>query len=349
MSLSLRVLFYSFLFLLAITSCQGQVDQKSNDEVAENAGSLPPGHELYGPYNKNNPNNEQGLEIMAWTNDIHEDKNGIMWFGTKGWGVIRYDGDTVVYISTEQGIAGDDVREIVEDKEGTLWFGTDGGVSRWQNGSFTNYTEADGLVNNDVHSMAIDSRGLIWIGTSQGLSNYNGLEFSTFDLPESEPDSVNFVMSNNMVHSIMEDSHEKLWFGTNGGAYIFDGNALDNLSEADGLCDNTVKSILEDRNGDFWFSTHNGGVCRWDGNTFTQIETDKNPSGSMASADLFEDSSGNIWLPIEGVFMFRYDGVTVEKMFEPQGCISHTLRCAYEDRKGRIWFGGWHGIYRYDG
>ncbi|MFT5596547.1 MAG: ligand-binding sensor domain-containing protein [Flammeovirgaceae bacterium] len=349
MKLSLRVLFFPFLFLLTITSCQGQVNEKSIAKEANTSSDLPPGHELYGYENGNNPKNEPGLEIRAWTNDIHEDKNGIMWFGTKGWGVIRYDGDTVVWISTEQGIAGNDVREIIEDKEGTLWFGTDGGVTKWQNGTITNYTEKDGLVNNDVHSMAIDSRGLIWIGTSQGLSNYNGLEFSIFELPESETDSVNFVMSNNMVHSIMEDSHEKLWFGTNGGAYIFDANTLENLSEADGLCDNTVKSILEDRNGDFWFSTHNGGVCRWDGNTFTPIETEKDPFGSMASADLFEDSSGNIWIPIEGVFMFRYNGDTIEKMFEPQGCISHTLRCAYEDSKGRIWFGGWNGLYRYDG
>ncbi len=152
---------------------------------------------------------------------------------------------------------------------------------------------------NDVHSLAFDSEGLLWIGTSQGLSTYDGSVFLTFDLPETESDSVNFVRSTNMVHSIMEDSKRNIWFGTNGGAYIFDGTNLDNLSEADGLCDNTVKSILEDHNGDYWFSTQNGGVCRWDGTAFTKVETEKDPYGSMASADLFEDSHGNVWLPIE--------------------------------------------------
>jgi ligand-binding sensor domain-containing protein len=330
-------------------SCQGQVNKKAIDKEANSSSELPQGHELYGYENGNNPNNEPGLEIRAWTNDIHQDESGTMWFGTKGWGVIRYDGDTVVYISTEQGLAGNDVREIAEDNEGALWFGTDGGLSKWQNGVFTNYTEADGLVNDDVHSLTFDSRGLLWIGTSRGLSNYNGLEFSTFDLPESESDSVNFVRSTNMVHSIMEDSHGDIWLGTNGGAFIFDGINLENISEANGLCDNTVKSILEDRHGDYWFSTQNGGVCRWDGTAFTKIETEKDPYGPMASADLFEDSAGNIWIPIEGVSMYRYNGDTLEKMFEPQGCISHTLRCAYQDREGRIWFGGWNGLYRYDG
>ena len=339
----------TLVFLFLVSACQGQVDQRTKSEVKENAGSLPTGHQLYGPYNKNNPNNEPGLEIMAWTNDIHEDQNGIMWFGTKGWGVIRYDGDTVIYISTAQGLAGNDVRDIAEDKDGALWLGTDGGLSKWENESFTHYTTKDGLVNNDVHSLAIDSRGLIWIGTAQGLSTFNGEEFSTFELPESESDSVNFVRSTNMVHSIMEDRKGNIWLGTNGGAYIFDGTNLDNLSEADGLCDNTVKSILEDRNGDFWFSTQNEGVCRWDGTVFTKVETEPHPYGSMASAQLFEDSSGDIWLPIEGVSMFCYHGDGLEKMFEPQGCISHTLRCAYEDSKGRIWFGGWNGLYRYDG
>jgi ligand-binding sensor domain-containing protein len=330
-------------------SCQAQVNEKDTSEEVNISSDLPPGHELYGYENGNNPKNEAGLEIRAWTNDIHQDRNGIMWFGTKGWGVIRYDGDTVVYISTEQGVAGNDVREIAEDKDGTLWMGTDGGVTKWQNGAITNYTQNDGLVNNDVHSMAIDGKGLLWIGTSHGLSTYDGSAFSTFDLPESESDSVNFVRSTNMVHSIMEDSKANIWLGTNGGAYIFDGKSLKNISEADGLCDNTVKSILEDRNGEFWFSTHNGGVCRWDGTAFTTVETERDSHGSMASADLFEDSHGNIWIPIEGVFMYRYDGDTLQKMFEPQGCISHTLRCAYEDSKGRVWFGGWNGLFRYDG
>lgn len=335
MQASLR-LFIPIIALLLSSSCQSQE-------------TVRPYGELYGPFNKNNPDGEPGLEIRAWTNDIHEDRNGTMWFGTKGWGVIRYDGDTVVYLSTEEGLAGNDVREIAEDKEGTIWLGTNGGLTKWRNGAITNYTEKDELVNNDVHSLSISSEGLLWIGTSDGLSTYDGQEFSTFDLPETESDSVNFVKSTNMVHPIMEDSKGNMWFGTNGGAYIFDGDTLKNISEKDGLCDNTVKSILEDHNGHFWFSTQNGGVCRWDGTAFTKIETEKDPHGSMAAADLFQDRSGNIWIPIEGVAMYRYNGDTLEKMFEPQGCISHTLRCAYEDSKGRIWFGGWNGVYRYDG
>lgn len=342
-----RVLF--LLFVFSIVSCQAQVNEKSTAKDANTLSDLPSGHELYGYENGNNPKGEPGLEIRAWTNDIHEDGNGIMWFGTKGWGVIRYDGDTVVYLSTEQGIAGNDVRDIVEDKDGTLWMGTDGGLTKWQNGTITNYTEQDGLVENDVHSMALDSQGLLWIGTSQGLSTFNGNEFSTFDLPETESDSVNFVRSTNMVHSIMEDSKGKMWFGTNGGAFIFDGKSLKNISKDDGLCDNTVKSILEDSKGVYWFSTQHGRVCKWDGTTFTKVETEPHPYGSMASADLFEDSRGRIWLPVEGVAMYRDNEDSLEKMFEPQGCISHTLRTAFEDSKGRIWFGGWNGVYRYDG
>jgi len=80
-----------------------------------------------------------------------------------------------------------------------------------------------------------------------------------------------------------------------------------------------------------------------------QEKIDKDPYGSMAAADLFEDSSGNVQLRIEAVTIYRFNGNTLEKMFEQQGCISHTLRTAFEDSKGRIWFGGWNGVYRYDG
>ncbi len=101
---------------------------------------------------------------------IHRDRWGYMWFRTYYDGVIRYDGQFFVHFSAAEGLAGNDVHEIVEDRVGNLWFGTDGGVSRYNGKSFVTFTTADGLAGNDVHEIVEDRSGSLWFGTKGGVS-----------------------------------------------------------------------------------------------------------------------------------------------------------------------------------
>lgn len=60
---------------------------------------------------------------------ILEDKTGILWFGTYGGGVSRFDGKSFTSFTTAQGLANNNVFSIFEDKKGNLWFGTEEGLS----------------------------------------------------------------------------------------------------------------------------------------------------------------------------------------------------------------------------
>ncbi|MGI9516347.1 MAG: two-component regulator propeller domain-containing protein [Pirellulaceae bacterium] len=300
---------------------------------------------------------EQGdTKISAFVRRIFQDKQGHLWFGTNGDGVVRYDGDALEYFSINEGFGGLAVRGIVEDKQGDLWFGTERGITKYDGKSFTNFTEQDGLINNDVWSIIVDSKGIIWIGTLQGVSHFDGETFTPFDLPEAEPDHSRGVTSARIVHCIMEDSQGRMWFTTNGGAYIYDpsvplrpgGDSLTNISETDGLCHNSVNSILEDKAGNFWFATHHNGVCRWDGTSFTHFTSEDGVNGTEAWS-LYEDSTGNIWFPIENSGVYRYDGESFTNFQSEQGLTTNAIQCTFEDKEGRIWLGGWMGLFRYDG
>lgn len=320
-------------------------------------------------YELTKPSFEQPLlntdgQISAFVRRIFQDESGDLWFGTNGDGVIRYNGNSLEYFSLEEGFGGRAVRGIVEDAAGNVWFGTSGGLTKYDPSallktdaeSFTNYTEKDGLINNDVWSITIDSKGIIWIATLQGISRFNGEEFTPFVLPESEPDELRGVTSAKIVHSIMEDSKGQMWFGTNGGAYIYDGESLSNISEEDGLCNNSVNCILEDKKGNIWFATHHKGVCRYDGTTFIHITTEEGVHG-IEAWDLYEDKSGDIWFPMEGFGVYRYNSSVELKagsksftnFHKEQGLASSAIQCAFEDKEGRLWFGGWMGLFRYDG
>lgn len=356
---------YTLLILLVlVASSYGQnktaLREDSIDEsIIISNETAPEGHQLinqiYTPLHIKEFGSDPALQLKAFVSRIFQDQNGILWFGTNGDGVIRYDGDSLEYFSIDEGFGGIAVRGIVEDKEGNVWFGTSGGVTKYDGESFTNFTENDGLISNDVRSIVIDSNGMVWIGTLHGVSRFNGEVFTHFAIPEAEPEYdkcehwwFQGATSTKTVHCIMEDSKGRIWFGTNGGAYIYDGKSLSNISEKDGLCNNSVNRILEDKDGSFWFATHHKGVCRLDGTSFTHIPIQEGVNGTNAW-DIYEDNSGNIWFPIEGVGVHRYDGKTITDFFKKQSCVSHTMQCIFEDREGRLWFGGYLGLFRYDG
>ena len=46
---------------------------------------------------------------------------------------------------------------------------------------------------------------------------------------------------------------------------------------------------------------------------------------------------------------FHRDGKTFTNFGEAQGLSTNAIQCTYQDRSGRLWLGGWQGLFRYDG
>ncbi|GAB4018915.1 hypothetical protein GCM10028808_54840 [Spirosoma migulaei] len=226
-----------------------------------------------------------------------EDRNGNFWFGTYGSGVYYYDGKSFQHVTTEKGLANNQVSTIYEDKAGTIWFGTNGGVSRYDGKSFRNFTIEGGLSTNDVNS-------------------------------------------------ILEDKTGKLWFGTRGYTYVYDGKTFSVFSHK-GTSFGDIWSIIEDRKGTIWLGGGNG-LWRFDSGAITQFT--QNPI-----LHVFEDKKGNIWTSSQiapGRFgLFRNDekSLSDKKTAVTEIAQSLNLFGILEATDGRIWFGAYDGVYRYDG
>src|ERR1035437_7357242 len=67
-----------------------------------------------------------------------EDAAGILWVGA-GLGLYRYDGVNWQTLTSQDGMAGDNVMPMLSDDKGNLWLGTDGGISRYDGVSWQNY------------------------------------------------------------------------------------------------------------------------------------------------------------------------------------------------------------------
>lgn len=377
-SIDLSTLTLLALVWVSAGSCTGQengssLTSEAGDSLQNDALSalvdFPMKHELAGPYNRDVHTLEPALQLRLFINDIAQDKTGAMWFGTNGYGVIRYKNDSLEYLTNKEGFMSAEVREMVEDQQGHIWFATADGLIGHKVGTepyaFVQYTESDGLAHRDVRSLALDKNGNLWIGTSHGVSRLQttGLApgakgmISSFKLPASATDKLESVGEARIVHSITADKKGRIWFGTDQGAYVYSAgapNPFAQLSTQDGLSGDQVLDILEDKNGRMWFATKTNGVCYLEGGfepgqagvSFTRLETKAGHDGTEV-ADLFEDVAGSIWFSVNGVGTYRFAEDRLNPYFEEQSCVSHTFNTTFQDQKGRIWFGGWLGLFRY--
>ncbi len=346
----------SFVCTLILSSCYGQSQEEQEKSEFQNHhdtlmdGS---GQGYVDPYQELKVEDQ----LMLVLRRIFQDSEDNIWF--VGDDVFCWTGDSLIDYSAESVFDRKVIRQIAEDKSGNIWFGTSGGVVRYQSdGSglqkrpFTLF-EHEEPYRNDVWSLEVDKEGLIWVGAYGGVSQFDGEKFIDFPLPETEPDRSRGVSSPWLVHDIMQDSKGQMWFGTNGGAYLYDGSSLSSLTEKDGLCHNTINDILEDDLGNIWYATHHAGICYWDGESFTHLGSSQGVEGTEGWS-LYEDKSGDIWFPLEhsGVYRYSPDKDVVDQLAnyrEKEGLNLRAVHTVLEDNTGAFWFGGFGGLYRYDG
>lgn len=335
-------LFPLFFGLIVFTSCNGQ--EKSPKKVQ--LSKVPPTILETGATS----------QIAEYIRHIFQDKNGNFWFGTNGYGVVHFDGDSLFYYSNEQGFHGQQITGIVGDKEQNIWFATDQGVVKYDwsvsnNGvkQFTNYSDPKYFGGERFWSIHADSKNNIWAGAVTGIFRFDGESWSSFEIPHPEPLKGDFLTGGTSC-AILEDSAGNLWFSTRGyGAYRYDGTSFNHFTTEDGLSSDDVYEIFEDRKGNIWFGTLDGGVSKFDGQQFTNFTQSNSNLGNNEVCIIYQDKVGNIWLSAEGFGVYRYDGESFTNFFKKQGLGVRAVQAILEDDEGRLWVGGGGGLYRYDG
>ena len=99
------------------------------------------------------------------------DRDGIVWAGTWGGGLARFDGTKFTNYTVANGLPGNHVFMLHLDREGQLWVGTNNGLARrLPNGGFTVMNTHDGLFSNAVFSMDTAPDGTLWVGGYGGVA-----------------------------------------------------------------------------------------------------------------------------------------------------------------------------------
>jgi len=180
-----------------------------------------------------------------------EDTKGNLWFGTDGYGVLKYNPTTknFTHFTKKEGLCTNNITSIIEDKKGRIWITCvqssqpemtdDGGLCRLDSPTdsvFTKFPDVRGLSQNDLYTIYEDQLNNIWIGCSRiGVYRFSDEQFTLFNKTD-RMDLTSFFG----LQSALEDSKERLWFGFSGGLFRFDETASEEEEAA------SIINVLKD-------------------------------------------------------------------------------------------------------
>jgi ligand-binding sensor domain-containing protein len=100
------------------------------------------------------------------------DSQGIVWAGTWGGGLARFDGREWRNFTTADGLPGNHIFMLYLDGEERLWIGTSHGLARLNRDGrgFSVMTTTDGLFADNVFSMSLAEDGTLWAGSFGGVA-----------------------------------------------------------------------------------------------------------------------------------------------------------------------------------
>jgi len=285
-------------------------------------------------YNFTNFTVENGLsqpQILS----VFQDTDGVMWFGTNGGGITKYDGNSYEYITDKDGLVDNVVFSIVKDKKGRILIGTNNGLSVFDGTHFKNYTTENGMSHNRVFCIFFDSKDNALLGTGKGISVFQEFVCSAFNIEE--------ALDNAAVVSISEDSKQNLWFSTLGnGAFKFDGKISENYTTDNGLKNNYMYSVLENADNSYWFLMHEG-LYEVNKKGIERIYPD-NLAKDVTFYSYLKDVHNIIWISCSaGLLKYNHtaaDGKASNKFqlfTQKNGLVDNNIWRIFQDREKNLW------------
>lgn len=314
---------------------------------------------------------------------IFQDKTGIIWIGTNGGGINKYDPERKQFrhirkTLSENSLSYDKIRSIFEDSNGTLWLGTEGGGLNMMkkandNGQYKKFKNFKTI----LKPFAIAETNYMGKKTLFiGAENTPGL----FHLDISNPNNIkeeNIIAFDNIKHSVFSllvDSNQNIWIGTySGGVYrwLYDVDSKtyeksilrNNISNPNSISSDIIRYIYEDQNGVIWFATGDG-LCRLSPKESIKkqpkFKVYKNELGNTKTLShnyilsVYESKAGELWVGTFGGGLNKLNtsqdlaNETFTSYSEEDGLPNNVIKGILEDDDGNLWLSSNQGLSRFN-
>jgi ligand-binding sensor domain-containing protein/signal transduction histidine kinase len=261
-------------------------------------------------------------------------RNGDIWVATRNRGVHRWRAGHWLHLSTENGLAHDDVRALCEDAQGDIWIGSNGGgLNRLKRRHLEVLSRESGLGHHVTSALTQSPDGTVWIGTDGGgvWRAAAGVVEPFLSAPGFVPDA--------FVWSLCATHDGALWLGTfNQGLFRREATGVQQYLNSHGLESTWLTALFEDRAGGMWVGTHPGGVFRFDGTNFAGVR--RVDTGRHAAITAFaETDDGTIWIGTGGDGLMRWAGGQLTWLRTTNAIPANNVAALHEDAAGTLWIG----------
>jgi ligand-binding sensor domain-containing protein/signal transduction histidine kinase len=307
---------------------------------------------------------QDGLS-QSWVRAIHQDRTGVMWFGTAE-GLNRFDGvafTTYTRDSRDPGsLSSSAIQSIAEDSLGHLWIGTENGLNRYDR-ALDRFARSDRWPGGFITGITGNGDGRLVVTTrDRGLFLFDPETDSVRSWIHDEREALRYT--NRIINAVLRDRDGNLWIGTHDGLDMLDATGRQTIrftkGTGGGLSDDDIRSLMQDREGRIWAGTGQGGLNLLTGEPghsrkfrFTRFVHDpENPSGIGPGSvlALLEDRTGHLWVGLENGGLDRalfQRGAEKEAVFRHFRLVPHdasslsnnSIHALVQDREGGIWAG----------
>ena len=281
---------------------------------------------------------------------VVQDRDGAMWFGTKG-GIARYDGvDFKVFrhVADDPGSLHDNgIASLLFDRQGRLWAGgLEAGLNRYDaaSGKFRHWEhdprDPSSLSSDKVWTIAQDADGYLLVGTVRGLDRMlpkgGGFEHVANPLLGTDPAAFG------LVAALYVDGKRQLWIGSSKGLFRRDVDGHMHLVSQVGVSA-PIDAWHIDGNGDeVRIATSTGLLVAGKDDLARPLGAGVIPQGNVFSS--VRDASGRLWVGTQqGLFLRRHPGGPMLKVTDQpvlQGDLPGTwVWSMLLDHEGGLWVG----------
>ena len=309
---------------------------------------------------------------------IVRDREGRIYFGTRGAGISRFDGKSFVTFDTRHGLPSNDVYAMLITRRGELVVGTlDNGLAICDLPDFQRcrtINVENGLHARSVFSLFEDREGNLWIGLVNGVSKLISLNAESYTEQQGLP--------SDHIYAILPEANGEVWIATLGGlAHRRFGERWKTYGVRDGLPSAEVRDVVRDGAGKLWVATARGlcttGVELSGFRCFTRadglhgdyvLDLDLSRTGELlvgtssggfsrvtyapgqplrvegrlvatAVNSIAEDRSGRVWLATAGSGLYRIDGKEMREFRKADGLGGDEAIALHVDEQGGLWVG----------
>ena len=225
-----------------------------------------------------------------------------IWIGSYNLGLNYVDGSDVRKIMIP-GLERPQILDLTEASDGTLWIATRSrGIV--QAGMHENGGEILQTVKKleggdnfpGAISIHVDTKGWVWSAGASRLNSTGATNLvAVYDGTSLKPVISNDESSIGEVYDFADGPDGEVWMTSQTGLYVCRDRASRTIEmHPNPLLTQSLRRMLKDREGNYWIGTESSGVLRFDGRSWSELNTEDGLIDDDVVA-ICQDSEGDLW------------------------------------------------------